>query len=127
MRRNPRILVVDDDLHIREALAQLLAMWGYESETAADGVEALEKIDSQAPDVVIADLYMPRMGGMDLVEILHISAPDMSCIVITADGSAEKVAQAARLGVVYFLEKPINPQLLQADLHKCLEHSAVCP
>ncbi|MGH9453929.1 MAG: response regulator [Terriglobia bacterium] len=125
MRRNPRILVVDDDAHIREALAQLLAMWGYESETASDGIEALEKIDSQAPDVVIADLHMPRMGGMDLIEALHISAPDMSCIVVTADGGSERVAQAARLGVVYFLEKPINPQVLQTDLQKCLEHSAV--
>jgi CheY-like chemotaxis protein len=65
--KNARILIVEDDPHERQGLADLLSLWGYETETAADGSEALEKISSFNPAVVISDLRMPRVTGMELL------------------------------------------------------------
>ena len=66
MAMSTKVLVVDDDATTRGALAQLLQMWGYQPETASDGIEALEKARSSCPLIVISDLRMPRMGVDDL-------------------------------------------------------------
>lgn len=121
MAVSTKVLVVDDDASVRGALAQLLQMWGYQPETAADGMEALEKARSSCPMIVISDLRMPRMGGMEFLNALRCGAPNVQCIIITADGSWEAAAQARRLGVVDLLEKPVDVQRLRVDLKKCLE------
>ncbi|MGH9431033.1 MAG: response regulator [Terriglobia bacterium] len=122
--KDTKVLVVDDDSFIREALAQLLQIWGYQPETASDGIEALEKMHSWLPRVVIVDLQMPRMGGMDLLKALQNRAPRISCIVITGGADSEKAAEASSLGAFDFIEKPLDPQRLQMDLLKCLDHSS---
>src|ERR1700689_3493244 len=65
-----RVLIVEDEENERTGLAELVSSWGYRTDTAADGVEALEKIPVFAPSIVITDVKMPRMGGMELVEKL---------------------------------------------------------
>jgi len=117
------VVVVDDDAGTRGALAQLLRIWGYQPETASDGVEALEKVRTSRPVIVISDLRMPRMEGFEFLRTLRRSSPDIHCIIITADRSWEAAAQARTLGVVDLLEKPIDLQRLQVDLKKCLEKS----
>jgi DNA-binding NtrC family response regulator len=125
MAVSTRVLVVDDDAATRGALAQLLQIWGYEPETASDGVEALEKARNSCPMIVISDLRMPGMGGMDFLRALRCGLPGVPCIVITSDGSWEAAAQARRLGVVDLLEKPVDVHRLRVDLKKCLESQ--CP
>ena len=71
MAQNAKILIVEDDAHERQGLADLLSLWGYETETASDGSEALEKVSSFNPAVVISDLRMPRMTGMELFRQVH--------------------------------------------------------
>jgi DNA-binding NtrC family response regulator len=121
MPAGTRVIVVDDDAITRGALAQLLQIWGYQPETASDGIEALEKVRSSRPMIVISDLRMPRMGGMEFLRALRSGSPGTHCIIITADGSWEAAAQARTLGVVDLLEKPVDLQRLQFDLKKCLE------
>lgn len=116
-----KVIVVDDDANTRRGLAQLLQLWGYQPETASDGVEALEKIRSLNPMIVISDLRMPRMGGMDFLRALRRGAPNVQCIIITADGSWEAAAQARTFGAVDLLEKPIDVQRLRLDLKRCME------
>lgn len=123
MPAGTRVIVVDDDAITRGALAQLLQIWGYHTETASDGMEALEKVRSSRPMIVISDLRMPRMGGMEFLRALRSGSPDVRCIIITADGSWETAAQARTLGVVDLLEKPVDLQRLQLDLKRCLELS----
>lgn len=123
MAENTTIMIVEDDAVLRQALAELLHIWGYEAETASDGIEALEKILSCPPAIVISDLAMPRMGGLELLQALHTRFPNISCIILTAEGTPERAMQAARLGVIDFLEKPLDPARLRLDLRLCMDHS----
>ena len=72
-----RVLIVEDEENERTGLAELVSGWGYRTDTAADGVEALEKIPGFAPAIVITDVKMPRMGGMELVERLSDTTPSI--------------------------------------------------
>ena len=121
MATSATVIVVDDDASTRRGLAQLLQIWGYQPETASDGLEALEKIRSSRPMIVIADLRMPRMGSLEFLRALRCGSPNVQCIIITADGSWEAAAQARALGVVDLLEKPVDLQRLRLDLKRCME------
>ncbi len=98
----------------------MLSSWGYEVETASDGLEALGKIPSFDPEVIISSLQMPRMGGMQLLKALRHKVP---CIIISADVQAEEVLEANRLGACSFLEKPVEGEQLHMDLRRCLSHT----
>ena len=116
-------MVVENYAPLRASLAQLLFSWGYEAEAASDGLEALEKIPSFDPIVVISGLQMPHMGGMELLKALRHRVPEITCIIISADANPEKAIEAIRLGAFSFLEKPVEAERLHMDLRKCLEHS----
>jgi DNA-binding NtrC family response regulator len=119
--RGARILVVDDEPHERQGLAELLLAWGYEAETAADGQEALGKIPAFDPAVVISDLRMPQLGGMDLLKQVQQERPNVSFIMLTGQGTIEEAVEATKLGAFNFLEKPLDPKRLQVELRNCLE------
>src|SRR5260370_28588891 len=105
-------------------MADLLREWGYEVETAPDGSGALDKVLAFNPAVVISDLLMPRMGGMDLLKQLRNTRPGLGFIMLTAQGSIEKAFEAAKLGAFSFLEKPLVAERLhrlQLDLRNSLE------
>ncbi|HEV2176051.1 MAG TPA: sigma-54 dependent transcriptional regulator [Terriglobia bacterium] len=116
-----RILVVEDDAGERQGLAELLTAWGYETETTADGKQALEKIAAFQPVVIISDLRMPGMGGMDLLKQVHATSPRTQLIMLTGQGSIEEAVEATKLGAFNFLEKPVDPQRLRVELRNCLE------
>lgn len=111
-----RILVVEDDPQNRNSLAEILALWGYEAETASDGVEALEKIPFFRPTVIISDSQMPRMGGMGLLRALWQCLFDVNVILVSGHRSFKETIEAARLGAVDFMEKPLNLERLKAEL-----------
>jgi DNA-binding NtrC family response regulator len=116
-----KILVVDDELSARQGLAELLGAWGYETDVAADGREAMEKISVFNPAVVISDLLMPQTDGMELLKQMRESRLEITFIMLTGQGTIEKAVEATKLGAFNFLEKPVDPKRLQVELRNCLE------
>ena len=118
-----RVLVVEDDPGLSAGMAELLQGWGYAVETAADGQEAIEKVARFAPAVLITDLEMPRMGGIELLQELQRELRPVNCIVITGCATLDDQFRAARLGAFTFLQKPVHPEQLKAEVQHCLEAS----
>jgi DNA-binding NtrC family response regulator len=123
MTLSTKILVVDDEANERKGLAELLTAWGYEADMASDGEEALKKIAEFNPAIVISDLRMPRMGGMELLKRLHDENPGSSFIILTGQGTIEEAVEATKLGAFNFLEKPVDPKRLRVELRNCLERN----
>jgi DNA-binding NtrC family response regulator len=121
MGEQGRVLVVDDEVHERQGLAELLTVWGYVAETASDGEEALEKVAAFDPALVVSDLRMPRLDGMSLLKQLRETRPDLSLIILTGQGTIEEAVEATKLGAFNFLEKPVDPKRLRVELRNCLE------
>src|SRR5208337_3272618 len=105
MEKSVKILVVEDDANERQGLADLLSAWGYQTETACEGSEALEKVSSFNPAVVISDLRMPGMTGMELLRQVHEVHSGLNFIMLTGQGSIEDAVEATKLGAFNFLEK----------------------
>jgi DNA-binding NtrC family response regulator len=111
-----RVLIVEDEENERTGLAELISAWGYRTETAADGAEGLEKMASWSPGIVISDLKMPRMGGMELLERIATQPQEVAVVMLTAQGSIEAAVEAMKIGAYDFIEKPVNPTRLKTIL-----------
>jgi len=103
-----RILVVDDEVNARTALSELLRDEGYLVESAADAFKALGKVADFAPEVVLTDLKMPGMDGLQLLARLHETDPELPVVVMTAFGEVETAVRAMRSGARDYLSKPVN-------------------
>lgn len=103
-----RVLIADDEPAARSALGEMLREEGYEVQTAADGYKALGKIDEWTPDVLITDVKMPALGGIELMQKLRERLPEVAIIVMTAFGSVEGAVEAMRLGADDYLPKPVH-------------------
>ena len=114
-------MVVDDEANARLALADLLKEEGYKVETAADAFKALGKMEAFAPHVVLTDLKMPGMDGIELMEKIHSSTAPVSVVVMTAFGAVESAVSAMRKGAADYLVKPINFDELLIVLGRTLE------
>src|SRR5512141_2216671 len=101
-----KVLIVEDEENERTGLAELISAWGYRTDSAADGLEGLEKAVAWSPSVVITDLKMPRMTGMELLERIGEQVP---VIVFTGQGNVEEAVSAMKLHAYDFIEKPLNP------------------
>jgi DNA-binding NtrC family response regulator len=115
------VLLVDDEINMAKTQAKILQRKGYEVETASNGREALRLLDGATFDVVITDLKMPVMDGMQLLR--EMSAKEQGCavIVLTGHGTIESAVEAMRLGAVDYLTKPCNPDELLIKVDKLLE------
>src|SRR5712664_1779962 len=111
-----RILIVEDEANERTGLAELVSSWGYRTDTAGDGVEALEKVGTFAPSIVITDIKMPRMDGMELVERLADISQSIAVVMVTAQKTTDTAFHAGRLGVQDYIEKPIDFRRLRSIL-----------
>src|ERR1700729_552715 len=111
-----KILIVEDEENERTGLAELVSSWGYRTETAVDGSEGLEKAAQWNPAIVVTDLKMPRMGGIELLQRLAEQAQAMAVILVTAQGTIDSAVQAMRLGAYDYITKPIDTQRLRAML-----------
>jgi DNA-binding NtrC family response regulator len=116
-----RVLIVEDDGATREGLTELVRAWGFVAEGAADGEEGLKAITTFRPAIVISDLVMPRMGGIDLMRALADQLGDLTFIILTAQGSVETAVQAIKEGAYDYLTKPVDPQRLHILLDKVVE------
>ena len=121
MTRTGRILVVDDEVNARTALAELLRDEGYEVETAADAFKAFGKYEAFAPHVVVTDLKMPGMDGIELVKKIRAEQDAAAVIVMTAFGAVSTAVTAMRAGAADYLTKPLNFDELLVVLDKVLE------
>ena len=118
----PRVLVVDDEKGAREALSTLLADDGYDVRDAPDGMKALGLIEEWAPDVMLTDIRMPLMDGMDLMRRAREVAPTMPCVVMTAFGSIDTAVEAMKIGAHDYLTKPLNFDVVQLTLERVLSN-----
>lgn len=110
-----RVLVVDDEERIVNFLRVKLKALGYEVLTAADGVEALEKVQAQEPDLIVLDLLMPRMDGFETIKELRSFSP-VPVIILSAKGADADKIKGLGLGADDYLQKPFNPDELVARI-----------
>src|SRR5262245_26091913 len=116
-----RILLVEDDAAQRVGLQQLIRSWGFAVESASDGQDALAKVSSMRPTIVLSDLVMPRMGGLDLLASLRQDDPDLTIVIMTAQGTVETAVTAIKQGAYDYLSKPVDPQRLKILLDQIVE------
>src|SRR5436190_6061955 len=116
-----RILVVDDEANARTALAELLRDEGYAVETAGDGFKALGKVSDFDPDIVLTDLKMPGMDGLELLRKLRTEDEERVVVVMTAFGAIESAVAAMKEGAADYLATPINVTELTLVLKRELE------
>ena len=116
LMNHERVLIVEDEENERTGLAELITSWGYRAETARDGAEGLEKVTNWAPAIVITDMKMPRMGGLELLEKLATDAQTMAVVVVTAQGTIDSAVQAMRMGAYDYITKPIDTNRLRTIL-----------
>jgi DNA-binding NtrC family response regulator len=115
------ILVAEDDPNVGESIRLLLKKRGYETLLAPNGKEALSLFRQETVDLVITDLIMPKMDGIELLEEVKQLRPETEVIVISAQGTIEKAVQAMKLGAFDFIEKPINPRVISLVVERALE------
>ncbi len=118
-----RILIVDDDERQRTALAAMLSEGDFDTQVAADGQEALERLNAFNADVIVTDLVMPRMDGFELLRHLKDRGDLTPAIVLTGFGSMEKALTAVHdLKAFWFLEKPVEPCAFKTLLERALRY-----
>jgi response regulator RpfG family c-di-GMP phosphodiesterase len=104
----PRVLIVDDEKFIRDILADFLGMEGYHVRTAEDGAAALNELNHAHYDLIISDLKMPRMGGIELLEAIGTAAPNALTVIMTGFGTVETAIDAMKRGAYDYILKPFK-------------------
>ena len=116
------LLVVEDDAAQRVGLQQLLKSWGYDVDAASNGEDALVRASSTRPTIVLTDLVMPRMGGLDLLKALRQQYDaEVTVVLMTAQGTVETAVEALKQGAYDYVTKPVDPQRLKILLDQIVE------
>ena len=121
MERQRSVLIVDDDNTLRATLGKIFVKAGYEARTARDGQEAIKAMGDYEPDLVVADLKMPRKNGLTLLEEIVSSRPACKVIIMTAYGDQDTSAAALERGAFAYLDKPVARGELLALCKRALE------
>ena len=122
MRGKAKVLVVDDEQLVRESLRDWLTESGYEVFTAENGSQALELIEKERLGIVLADLVMPGMDGIELMKRAKETHPNVAVIIITAYGSITTAIAAMKEGAYDYIEKPFCPERMELLVEKLVEH-----
>ncbi len=125
MAEHFRVLVIDDDPGIRELLEAQVSRLGYRVFTAADGEDALEKLDEFNPDVITLDVILPGIGGLETLRLLKQRLPQVPVVMLSGHGQAPTIVEAMRLGASDFLRKPFEVEELELAFQKALENRAL--
>ncbi len=115
------ILVVDDEPVARQSLSDILRLEGYNVSAVANGEQAVEHVRNHAVDLIVLDLKMPGMNGLDVVQVVNQLSPDTEIILLTAFGSMESAVEALRQRVHDYLLKPASPSQILESVKRGLE------
>src|SRR5438876_8166706 len=121
MSESPTLLVADDDPGLRESLQRALTRAGYHVLLAPEGRTALEQLQQGGIDLVLTDLKMPGLSGIELLRAAKAIAPDVDVILLTAFGTIEEAVKAMKDGAYDFLTKPVQRAQLQRVIRQALE------
>ncbi len=121
MKPMNRILVAEDEVDTLLGLEKILTKRGYSVDVAKDGLEAAEKVRAQPFDVVVSDLKMPRIDGMELLHMTKETNKNIAFIIITGYGTVESAMEAMRLGASNYIRKPISPNILIGAVEEALQ------
>ena len=124
MSQAERVLIVEDEDATRAGLAELVRTWGFMTEAAANGEEALRLVTTFRPSIVVSDMVMPKMDGLELLKALRDEADQLKVILLTAQGSVETAVEALKLGAADYLTKPVDTQKLKLLLSSIAELNA---
>jgi DNA-binding NtrC family response regulator len=113
-----KVLLVDDEEEFVETLAERMRNRGMEVATTSSGAEALERVDDEDFDVVVLDLKMPGIDGLEALERIKRRRPDIQVVLLTGYATVEKGVEAMKLGALEFLEKPVDLASLTDAIHK---------
>jgi len=116
----PAVLIVDDEATIIESLEGILSDDGFEVMHAFNGYEALKKIESQSPDIVLLDIWMPGMDGIETLKEIKKIAPALPVVMITGHGTIESAVDATKSGAYDFLEKPLSIDKVMVTINNAL-------
>lgn len=117
-----KILIIDDDESIRESLVTLLRRWKYFAIPAENGIQGIELALSENPDLIISDIRMPKMSGLEVLDELHRLKLSIHLIIITAHDDMSTTIQAIQKGAYDFVEKPIETERLRISIQRALEN-----
>jgi response regulator RpfG family c-di-GMP phosphodiesterase len=118
---SPHILVVDDEKFIRDILADFLTLEGYSVRTAADGAAAIEEMRHSPYDLVITDLKMPKLGGLDLLKEISTRYPETLTIIMTGFGTVETAIDAMKQGAYDYILKPFKTEVMMHTVQRGIE------
>lgn len=116
----PAVLIVDDETKIIESLEGLLSDDGFEVIHAYNGYEALKKVETEAPDIVLLDIWMPGLDGLETLKEIKKNNPTLPVIIITGHGSIESAVDATKSGAFDFLEKPLSIDRVMVTINNAL-------
>jgi DNA-binding NtrC family response regulator len=120
-----KLLVVDDESKMRRVLQLFFEDSGYSVAQAENGEEALQTLDSVRPDLVICDMRMPRMNGMELLQRVKQKSPDLPVIIMTAYGEVKTAVEAMKLGAENYVTKPLDMEELRILVSRAMERSSL--
>ncbi len=115
------VLIVDDEPNILTSLKRALEVEGYRAEVAGSGPIALEKVSLEGPDLILLDVVMPEMDGLQVLEMLRQQRLDLPVVMMSGNATIEAAVQATRLGAVDFIEKPISTERILITLENALK------
>ncbi|MEN9413784.1 MAG: hypothetical protein RLZ62_88, partial [Bacteroidota bacterium] len=118
-----KILIVDDETPIRRTLRDILEFEGYEVDEAVDGLECVAKVQKEKYDVVITDIKMPKMDGIEALERLQILSPETPVIMVSGHGTIDTAVEAVKKGAFDFISKPPDLNRMLITVRNALDRS----
>jgi DNA-binding NtrC family response regulator len=122
---HPGILVVDDEKNIRLTMTQVLASLGYEVSAAVNGEDALKQLEAKAFGLILLDLKMPGMEGLEVLRQVVKLRPHIRVIIVSAHGTVENAVEAIKLGAVDFIQKPFAPQEIRDLVTRVMDRDKI--
>lgn len=117
----PRVLIVDDEKNIVSSLHGILEDEGYQIDTADDGLDALEQVQSDPPDLVLLDIWLPGMDGIEVLKTIKTYHPEIEVLIMSGHGTIDTAVKATKLGAFDFIEKPFSLDQLVQSVEKALK------
>ncbi|MDA8172947.1 MAG: sigma-54 dependent transcriptional regulator [Nitrospiraceae bacterium] len=121
----PKVLIVDDEANIRESLADILSDEGYEIGMAGSGEEALETIRRESPEIVLLDIWLPGMDGVEALKQIKAQHEDLPVVMITGHGTIELAVKTTKMGAYDFMQKPLSIERVLLTVKRALERSCL--